>query len=78
MLEFLGTILMIGYLVFMGVYLYTAINEHERSNRLIFKPVIVVLVVIISFLLLGIILRGCGLDLFESNTGYQYRGGGPY
>ena len=77
MLEFLGTMLMIGYLVFMGVYLYTAVSEYP-SDRLIFKPIVVFPVLIISFFLLGIILRGCGLDLFESNSGYYYRGGGPY
>ena len=77
MLEFLGTIFLMVYIVVMGVYLYTAVNKYP-SDHLIFKPIVVFLVLGISFLLLGIILRGCGLDLFDGDSGYKYRGGGPY
>ena len=71
MLEFLRTIFLIVYMVVIGVYLYTAVKKYP-SDRIVFKPITIVLVLIIS----SFILRGCGLDL--DNTGYQYRGGGPY
>ncbi len=77
MLEFLGTILLLVYIVVAGAYLYTAVNKYP-SDRLIFKPAIVFLVLGVSFLLLGITLRGCGLDLFEGDSGYYYDRGGPY
>ena len=78
MLEFLGTILMIGYIVFVGVYLYIAVSKYP-SDHLMLKPIVVFLVLIISLFLLQVILQGCGIDLniFEGGGDYYDRGG-PY
>ena len=79
MFEFLqgavGVILMLAYLVFVAVYLYAAVSKHEDSDHFMLKPIVVFLVLVISALLLGTILRGCGINIFEGDPKHN---GGPY
>ena len=79
MFEFLqglvGIILMLAYLVFVVLYLYAALSDHEHSDHFMLKPFVVFLVLMITALLLGIMLRGCGINIFEGDPPYN---GGPY
>lgn len=76
MLEFLGLILTIGYIVFVWWYIAAALREYPHATDLIFKPVVVWIVLIGSALLLGIILQGFGINIFESSShDYDY---GPF
>ena len=74
MLEFLGLILMIGYIVFVWWYITAALREYPHATDLMFKPATVWVVLIVSALLLGIILRGCGINIFDG----EIYDGGPY